>query len=230
VDPDPVDARVATIEAALGAGDFAGARSIAEAVLADHPRHGLARLLLGVALNKLLLYQRARPELEAVVRGGPTFEKYDETWYFLGWALFNSGELALARDAFEKHLERRPNEGDSHFALGLIDLEDGDEEGALGRFQRSIELNRAAVDAGNKGRLPDVAKAHARIADIYLARDEVEAAVEELERCVTLWPAHYNAWFKLHRAHTLLGNDELAAASMRQHDHWKAQAQGAKTP
>jgi hypothetical protein len=50
--------------------------------------------------------------------------------------------------------------------------------------------------------------------------------VRELEQCVTLWPAHYNAWFKLYRAHTLLGNEEKAAQSLKQHDHWKATSQG----
>ncbi|MFT5284572.1 MAG: tetratricopeptide (TPR) repeat protein [Planctomycetota bacterium] len=228
--PDPSDDRIEAAEAALTTGDFSGLNSIAKAILKDHPEHGYARLLLGLSLHKQLLYERAIPEFEAAIRGGASFEKYDATWHFLGWALYNTGRLKLARAAFEKHLLAVPTEGDSHFALGLIDADEGNDVAALIRFQRSIDLNTSAVESGNQGRVADVAKAHARIADIHLARDQIVEAVLQLERCVTIWPAHYSAWFKLHRAHTQLGNDELAASSMKQHDHWKAQANAEPKP
>lgn len=223
VDPDPDDPRVAEVELALAASDFDRARELADGILADHPEHGYARLLLGLAFHKRKLYPRARPHFEAVIRGGRSFEKFDAAWYYLGWCLLNLGELELAREALEKHLATAPGEGDTHFALGLVAVEEGRDDDALASFRRSIELNRAAVEAGNSGRVPDVAKAHARIADVLLARDETEAAVGELEMCVRLWPAHYNAWYKLYQAHVQLGNTDKADASLKKHDHWKAQ-------
>lgn len=225
--PDPEDPRIGELEALIGSGAFEAAGELAEAVLADHPDHGHAELLLALSLHKRKLYLRARPHFLAVLARGPSFELFDATWYYLGWCLFNTGELELAREAFERHLETNPDEGDTHFGLGVVALEQGREDDALASLQRSIELNLARVESGDPSRMPDVAKGWARVADVWLAREDPTKAREALERCVQVWPPHFNAWYKLYQVHTELGNEELAARSLEAHEHWKAQARGA---
>ena len=103
-----------------------------------------------------------------------------------------------------------PAEGDSHFALGLIDL-DGDRlDAAERRFREAIRLQ-----SGNPRRRADVAKAHARLGDVYVRRNDLELAKAELIEATRLYRDHYTAHFKLYRVLTRLGETAAADAALR---------------
>lgn len=226
IPPDPPDLRVDRATALVVAGQYDAAEALLEAVLEDHPGHGKAELTLGLCEHKRKHYARALPHFERVLARGPTFEGHPTVHYWLGWCFYYLGEPAKARASFERHLEHDPDEGDSHFALGLLDLEEGALSAALGRFERSIELHRAVEERGGPSRAADIAKAHARSADAHLLRDDLAAAKTALEQCVALHPAHYAAYYKLNEVLRRLGDHGGAQRALQLHELWKRRAQG----
>jgi tetratricopeptide (TPR) repeat protein len=185
--------------------------------LQQHPEDGRAAFLMGLSYHREKRYALARPRFERAVELAPD---YHPAFHFLGWCLYYMGETVAAREAFEQHLVRLPTEGDSHFAIGLIDLDDDRLEAAERRFRRAIELQ-----ADNPRRRKDVSKAHARLGDVYVRRDDLEAARAELEVATELWPQHYTAFYKLSRVLNRLGEMEAAQRAYRQYQYWERQAE-----
>ena len=79
--------------------------------------------------------------------------------------------------------------------------------------------------ASNPGRVKDVAKAHARLADVHLRRDELDAARSELRTATILWPQHYTAFYKLSRVLNRLGDRAAADEAFRQYRYWETRAE-----
>ncbi len=142
--------------------------------------------------------------------------EYHPTYHFRGWCLYWLGETGPARAAFKEHLRHAPTEGDSHFGLGVIDLDEDRLDDAERRFRRAIELQ-----AGNPRRGKDVSKAHARLADIHIRRDDLPAARAELIAATGLWPEHYAAFYKLSRVLRRLGEDEAADEAFESYRIWQ---------
>jgi len=122
-----------------------------------------ATFLMGLSHHVEKHYGRALPWLERACDHPDT---YPPAWHFRGWALYWLGQPDEARTAFEHHLTLTPDEGDSHFAIGLIDLEAAQWDAAEARFNTAIELQRDRPD-----RIDGVAKATARIAEVVEQRD-----------------------------------------------------------
>jgi tetratricopeptide (TPR) repeat protein len=220
----PAPAEPAVLDAELGAifgliqqRQTDAARRQLDAYVKEHPDEGRAAFLLGLSHHREKRYARARPHFERAVEQAPS---YHPTYHFLGWCTYYMGETAASRRAFEQHLAYVPTEGDSHFAIGLIDFDEDRLDDAQQRFRRAIELQQ-----GNTGRRADVSKAHARLADVYIRRDELAAARAELETATQLWPQHYAAFYKLSRVLTRLGETEAAAAAFRKYRYWEPRAE-----
>lgn len=185
------------------------ARADLGAYLEEFPDDGKAEFLLGLSYHREKRYSLARPHFARAVALEPG---YHPAYHFQGWCLYWLGELPAAREAFEKHLHYTPDEGDSHFAIGLIDLDEDRLDEAAGRFRRAIALQKDTPQ-----RRKDVAKAHARLGDIHIRRDELEEARTQLQTATELWPEHYTAFYKLSRVLTRLGEPEAAAEAFRQY-------------
>ncbi len=223
VESDAERERLNALLATVLAGDYAEAQPELESLVEARADWDRARLYLGMALQKQRRYDLARPHFEAVADAPDDFENRTAVWYLLGWCRFNLGDLSGAQAAFEAHLAAVPEEGDSHFGLGLIAFEEGELDAALTRFRRSIELHTAVQAAQGIDRSTDLAKAYARMADVHVQRENWEAARADLATCVGLHPPHYEAWYKLHQTLLQLGDERAAAQALREHDMWKAQ-------
>jgi tetratricopeptide (TPR) repeat protein len=189
------------------------ARTRLEAHVAEHPDDGQAAFLLGLTYHRQKRYTQARPWFESAVRLAP---EYHTVHHFHGWCLYYLGDMTGARAAFNRHIEAVPGEGDSHFALGLIAFDDDRLDDAQRRFERAIELQ-----LDKPRRRSDVSKAHARLADVHIRRNELQAAKTRLLLATELWPQHYAAFYKLYRVLTRLGEDEAADEAFRQFHEWE---------
>lgn len=192
------------------------ARSLLAKVQEDRPDDGRAMFYLGLTYHREKRYEIARESFERALDLGPTFSSYDQAHHFYGWCLYKLGRVGEARRAFEKHIESQPDAVDSHFATGLIALEEGEFDLAEKRFRKAVDLERQ-----NRKRKRQLAKAHMRLGDVYLAQDQLERAKEELLLATRLWPQLYPAHYKLYRVLTRLGESEAAAAALRAHQAWR---------
>jgi tetratricopeptide (TPR) repeat protein len=173
--------------------------------------------MLGLIQHEQQRYELAKPHFARSIELDPT---YPAVYHFQGYCLSNLGELEAARSSFEKHLEFAPDEADTHFGIGLIDLEEDRVEDAERRFRRAIDLNEQARqrDPANRGAVRDLAKSRARLADVHLRRAELLQAKHELTLAVSLWPDHYEAWHKLHDVLVRLNEPQAAEDALRMHD------------
>ncbi|MEM7307532.1 MAG: tetratricopeptide repeat protein [Planctomycetota bacterium] len=221
--PEPHEPRLDQALQGVVRADYAGARALAEAVQQERPDSARAAFVLALAYHKEKNYGAAEPHFERALALGPTFEPFAPVHYFRAWCLYYLGKLDAAEASFTRHLELAPDEADSHFGLGVIALDGGRLDEAERSLSKARELSQAELVAGNSGRRADVAKAHARLADVHLLRDDAEAARAALESCVRMYPPHYTAWYKLHQVLLTLDDAAGAAAALEQHDRWKAQ-------
>jgi tetratricopeptide (TPR) repeat protein len=221
----PKDARLGVAFEALGRGDYATCRSEAEAVLADFPHHPRAEFVLALGLHKAKRYAEARPHFDAAAAATADFAGKEAVPYYRAWCEYWLGDFAAARADFERHLEFS-DEGDSHFGLGAIALELGDFEGARAELQRALEIFEGRIAAGELAAGVELAKAHARLADLDIAVDDNSAARAHLEASLRLDPAHPAVWFKLYNVALDSGDDELAARAKAEYENRSPKADG----
>ncbi|MCP3902618.1 MAG: tetratricopeptide repeat protein [Planctomycetes bacterium] len=168
-----------------------------------NPDDGQAEFLFGLSYHREKKYEQARPYFRRAADLAP---EYDPVHYFRGWGLYYLGEIEAARKSLERHLTYKPDYADTHFALGLIALDEDRLDDADRLFRRSIVLAGAGEETARER-----AKAHARLADVRIRQGDFEAAREQLIIATELFPDHYEAFYKLYRVHTRLGDEEAAA-------------------
>lgn len=185
--------------------------------LQQNPQTGQAQFLLGLTYHREKRYALARPHFAKATELSPQFHP---TYHFYGWCLYYLGETEQARTAFQDHLRLTPTEGDSHFALGLLAMDADQLDEAERRFNKAIELQ-----SDNPKRQSDVAKAHARLADLYIRREQLAQAKTHLQTATNLWPQHYAAYYKLHLVLNRLGEPEAAQEAFQQYRLWQKRAE-----
>ncbi len=212
LDPD-----LAPIFALISQNQLGPARDRVTDYLQQNPQTGQAQFLLGLTYHREKRYALARPHFAKAAEFSPQFHP---TYHFYGWCLYYLGETEQARTAFQEHLRLAPTEGDSHFALGLLAMDADQLDEAERRFRQAIDLQ-----SDNPKRQRDVAKAHARLADLYIRREQLESAKTHLQTATNLWPRHYAAYYKLHLVLNRLGEPEAAEEAFQQYRLWQQQAE-----
>lgn len=115
------------------------ARALFERGLAlrpDSPRN-----LLGKGLT-LLATGDARAAAIHIDRSAHLFERHLGTWIASGWAHFASGDRVRARAVFEHVLTLDDTFSESHGALAVLDMLEGDVAGARRRTETALRLDR----------------------------------------------------------------------------------------
>ena len=177
--------------------------------LDEHPGDSRGEFLMGLSYHQEKRYGRAIKWFDMAAIHQPV---YPPVWHFQGWSNYYLGNAQEARRAFEQHLRLDPDEGDSHFAIGLLAMEEWRLDEAERHFTKAIELQ-----AKESSRTKGVSKAKARLSEVVEHRDgDIEQATLLLRESVDLHPDHYEAWYRLSRLLTQQGRAEEARSAMEQ--------------
>jgi tetratricopeptide (TPR) repeat protein len=225
-----LDARLTEAFRAIQAGRYEESRRAVGEYLAapDAVHRGQAEFLLGLSYHRQRLYESARTHFAVAVEREPD---YVTTFFFYGFTLYNLGRLDEAERNLERYLAFAPEDPETHFGLGLVALDRDRVDDADKRFQEAIALveARAGGAALSQGQSEDVARYQARLADVYLRRDDLPKARAALERSVELWPAHFEPWHKLSRVLERMG-DAAGAARAQEKSEEAMRAKGRQGP
>lgn len=98
----------------------------------------------------------------------------------------SKGNLKLAKKAFKKAIDMRPESSDTHYFLGSLYLAENDSDRAIKELRRAIELD------GSKS------KYYAELSYVYInLMDEQEKAIEEMDKAIKIDPDDYQYRFTL---------------------------------
>ena len=105
-------------------------------------------------------------------------------WYFLGTLYLATGELAVARDAFQRAWEVAPDSPGAPFGLGVVSLLQRDASSARSLFRR----------AGDRYRLLGVAMAESELGRAHASRSAVEVLTRRYVLTAPGTVAKAHAW------------------------------------
>lgn len=217
-EPEPLPPELQLVLDLVGERQFATARLRAQRYLEKHPDDGRATFLIGFAHHRARDYALAEPFF---VRAAELEPDYHPVHHFLGYCRFHQGNLDGARAAFETHLRWMPQESDTHFGLGLIDLEEAKLDDAEARFRHAMALidDLEHADPGRYAvRRKDRGKCQARLGDIALARGAYAEAAELFQAAIDADPDQYTAYYGLSLALRRLGNDAAADEMLEEYE------------
>ncbi len=177
----------------------------------SHPDHPSLQFLQALAVQKQKRYAVALESWNALDRIEVSYPERSHLDHYRGWCLFYLGRPEEATQAFRRHLDVVPTEPDSHFGLGVSQLELANPEEALVSLDRAIEIDLGTVD-----RRRALGKAWIRRGDALWELDRVEDAAHSYHKGVIQFVDHYEGWAKLARAHDRLGSPEDAEWARRE--------------
>ncbi len=180
-------------------------------MLDQNPTDGQAAFLYGLSLHQEKKYSEARIYFEHAREHAP---EYATTHHFLGWCLFYEGELELANASFTRHSKLVEGEGDDHFALGLIALEQNDLSAAQTSFDIALQCFEAMSGANDHAR--EQGKTLARLGELAEVQGNLDLAAERLSQATKLFPDHYEAWHRLAAIERRRGNSDAASRATEQ--------------
>ncbi len=124
--------------------------------------------------------------------------------HYYGWLDLSPDEsLVRARESAEKALGLDPDDYDTHYARAYVHVQEGEQDQAIARFQKSIELNPSATNV------------MASMAEPLVYTGRAGEAIELLQRAMRLDP-HHPDWFywNLGWAQWTVGDCDAALTSM----------------
>ena len=128
----------------LNEDDVAGSMEYFDRALGEHP--DAPRAWLGKGLG-LLAAGEISEAMVALERGAEIFGTHLGSWIAVGWTQFIAKDLKAARATFEKALALDENFAETHGALAVLDIADGQLESAKRRADVAFRLDRECFGA-----------------------------------------------------------------------------------
>ena len=153
-------------------GDYAGARPILEALIAQAPALPEAHNLLGVCLRELKDPAASVAQFRMAVQLEP---RYKTAWFNLATTLFGLHDENGAVSAFNQLLKIDPQSIDGHLAVARILLMRGEETAALPHLEKVIQLDRHNTFALANAGLIESRHGQLEVAADYISRALAQA-------------------------------------------------------
>jgi tetratricopeptide (TPR) repeat protein len=152
-------------------GDYAGARPILEALVAQAPQLPEAHNLLGVCLLHLNDPPESAEQFRMAVKLEP---HYENAWLNLGSTLFGLQDENGAVAAFNQLLELNPQSINGHLSIAKILLLHGNEVAATQHLEKVIQLDPHNTFALANAGLIESRRGHLDTAAAYISRALVQ--------------------------------------------------------
>ena len=121
----------------------------------------------------------------------------------LGAAYVESGQLALAEQAFSRAIELKADYAAAYYGLGLVYQRQGKLDRALAEFQRALAFN------------PRYVKAHLGLGAIYLQQGDLSRGIAELEATAEMTPSRAKVHHNLGLGYLKLGKTDQAITALQ---------------
>lgn len=208
--PDGAD--LDTIQAEIDEGRFESAQEKLETVLARDENNAEAHFKLGLVLFNLGDFQGAEEHFNRSLLLEP--DRAAAVHHNLGVLAYQMGDMTTAMAEFEAALAADPEDEDTRYQLGAAYLIQAFPMGALepdsGLLDRAqAEFERALSIA------PQKPEALVGLANVYMLRDDMAAAIDLLEQALDQTPNMREALFALGRAYAVAGRLEDARGTLR---------------
>ena len=230
-----IEQALAEAAAQRSRGRLDSAEAVCRQVLAQHPGHAQATMLLAMVLAEAGRLAEAIPLLRNVIEARPDEEG---AWLLLASALRRTGLLDEAEAVLRRGLERFPDSVAVFQGLGLLERVRGNLPAAIDWLQRALRRRPDFVEARNNLGLtlteagqPEAAieqfrealRGHPGIAELHynlgialagLGRHADAAAA--YERAVAIRPGYVEAWVNLGVSLKLMGRLDRAIEALEQ--------------
>lgn len=204
---------IEAIKEQMDAGEYTIAQQALEAIIAEDKENSEAYFLLGLSHFKLGEIAPARAAFNRALELDP--ERAGAVHHNLGSLAYQEGELETAEKELKTALELEPNDPDSHYQLGAtylmmaLPLNDAPPNAeriaqAQAKFEECLEL------------APDKAEALVGLGNSYLLQNNLEGALELLEKAVEKSPQMPEALFTLGRTYAMSGQTEQAQTTLNE--------------
>jgi tetratricopeptide (TPR) repeat protein len=208
--PDVAD--LDAIQAEIDEGRFASAQEQLEAVLASDETNAEAHFKLGLVLFNLGDFQGAEGHFNRSLLLDP--DRAAAVHHNLGVLAYQMGDMTTAKAEFEAALTADPDDADTRYQLGAAYLIQAFPMGAVepdaGLLDRAqAEFERALSIA------PQKPEALVGLANVYMLRDDLTAAIDLLEQALDETPDMREALFALGRAYAVVGRTDDARTTLQ---------------
>ena len=174
--PDDPETYFGLAEAYRIKGLYSDAETQLREALRLEPGHQEARLNLGVVLLQQENWAEAIVENEKLL-DDPTFIRPSRALVNMGWALYKSGNLSLAKNAFVEAVSGDAGNLEAHLDLGIVLYELGDVVEAIRYFRRAVEMAQARKVPSARGL---EIEARFRLAQAHIKLGQLSRAIQHL--------------------------------------------------
>ena len=182
-------------------GDFAAAQNTVDNLLSTFNNRPEGSRLKGLLLFRQKKYSEAITSLETSLK----LQQHPLTYYFLGLSYYNTGQLELALNQFQKALDLNPGFIRARILVSMTLLKQKRIDDAITEIQKVLRSDK------------DNAFAHNVLGSAYLAKGQYDEGMTELKKATELDPGLVDAYtkrglFHLSKGETSQGEADLEKA------------------
>ena len=157
--------------------------------------------IAGASNAGLMLFDAAIDSYKQALKIKPD---YADTYYNMGIALKDKGDLEAAIESYKQALKIKPDYADAHNNMGNALRDKGDLEAAIESYKQALKIK------------PDYADSHNNMGAALKDKGDLEAAIESYKQALKISPDYVDAYNNMGNALEDKGDLEAAIESYKQ--------------